>query len=184
VRRLARPAPPKEVVMSAWKAAMVGLVTCATVACAGPGEEARPAPGAGDAAAEVTRPPANVERLTPVLAVASIEPVIPFWEALDFVPNNHNYVDGRLNFVAFTKDGYDVHYQTVAQIEQNIPDATEMLSGSTSLVYVTVDDLDAIVERLGDAEIAIPRRRTPWGSDEIYVKEPGGHLIAFAVFGG
>jgi uncharacterized glyoxalase superfamily protein PhnB len=173
--------------MSSWKTLTLGLVAGATLACAGPGEQAR---SAGESAAggatpgQVTRPPATIERMTPILTVESIEPVVAFWEALDFVALSPSYVDGRLIFSAFSKDGYDVHYQTLEQVAQNIPAATEMLGGSTSLVYVRVNDLDAIVERLGDAEIAIPRRQTAWGSDEIYVREPGGHIIGFAAFGG
>jgi uncharacterized glyoxalase superfamily protein PhnB len=52
------------------------------------------------------------------------------------------------------------------------------------MVYLAVDDLDAIIERLGGAEIVIPRRQTSWGADEIYVRDPAGHIIGFASFGG
>jgi hypothetical protein len=31
-------------------------------------------------------------------------------------------------------------------------------------------------------EIAVPRRRTPYGADEIYVRTVGGHIIGFAAF--
>ena len=173
--------------MSSWKALTIGLVASVTLACAGPGEDARPAadPAPGEpAAAALTRPPASIERVTPILPVESIEPVVAFWEALDFAPTNPNYVDGRLNFMAFSKDGYDVHYQSLAEIDQKSAAASGDLAGSTAMIYITVDDLDAIVERLGNAEVVIPRRQTPWGADEIYVREPGGHLIAFASYGG
>jgi len=126
---------------------------------------------------------ARLERLTPILVVDSIEPVVPFWEALGFRATNQARVDGNLTFVAFVKEGYSIHYQTMARLERDIPGATEMLAGSTSLLYLAVDDLDAVIVALGDAEVLIPRRTTPWGADEIYVKEPGGHLIGFAKFG-
>jgi hypothetical protein len=173
--------------MAVWRALTVGLVAAVALGCAGPGEDTASPAGAapaGTPAAAPAGPPATLERVTPVLAVEAIEPVVPFWEGLGFVPVNASYADGRLIFIGFAKDGLEVHYQTLAQIESNLPGATDLLAGSTSLVYLTVDDLDAIVARLGDAEVAIPRRRTAWGSDEIYVKEPGGHLIAFAAFSG
>ena len=173
--------------MSLWKALAIGLVAGAAVGCAGPGEDpgSASAPGTSPAAGVTpARPPANVERVTPVLPVESIEPVVPFWEALGFTATNPNYVEGRLNFIAFSKDGLDVHYQSLAEIDQKSAAASADLAGSTAMIYITVDDLDAIVERLGNAEIVIPRRQTPWGSDELYVREPGGHLIAFASFGG
>jgi len=132
----------------------------------------------------VSQQSATVERLTPILAVDSIEPVLPFWEALGFSPVNPSHVDGKLIFIAFAKDGHDVHYHTIESIERDVPGAGEMLGSSTSLLYLAVDDLDAVIAALGDVEVVIPRRRTAWGADEIYVREPGGHIIAFAQYGG
>jgi uncharacterized glyoxalase superfamily protein PhnB len=126
---------------------------------------------------------ARLERLTPILVVDSIEPVVPFWEALGFRATIPNRVDGELTFIAFVKEGYDIHYQTLARVERDIPGATEMLTGNTTLLYLAVDDLDAVIAALGNAEVVIPRRTTPWGADEIYVKEPGGNLIGFAKYG-
>lgn len=154
--------------MISSKAVKVALVAGFTVACMFPAE---------------SQQRVNVERMTPILVVDSIEPVLLFWEALGFEPINPSRVDGNLIFIAFAKDGHEVHYQTLAHIEQQIPEATEMLSGSTSLLYLTVDDLDAVITALGAVEVVIPRRQTPWGADEIYVKEPGGHIIGFAQFG-
>jgi len=166
---------------------VLGLVLVAAVmtACGGPSEQAGPAGAAGSSAAVTAPPvtPATVQRVTPILAVESIEPVMPFWEGLGFTPVSPTWVDDTLVFVAFAKDGLEVHYQTRAHIEGNIPAATEALADTTSLVYVTVDNLDLILAGLGDAEVVIPRRRTSWGSDEIYVREPGGNIIAFAAFG-
>jgi uncharacterized glyoxalase superfamily protein PhnB len=127
---------------------------------------------------------ATLRRLTPILSVESIEPVVPFWMALGWEPLNPMEVDGRIAFIAFRKDGQEIHYQTVAHIEEQIPGASDMLTGSTALLYLTVDDLDLVINALGsDVPVVIPRRSTPWGADEIYVREPGGHLIGFAKFG-
>ncbi len=126
---------------------------------------------------------ATLERLTPILVVDSIELTVPFWEALGFRATSPARVDGKLTFIAFVKEGYSIHYQTLAFIEENIPGATEMLSGNTTLLYLAFDDLDTVIAALGDAEVVIPRRKTPWGADEIYVKEPGGNIIGFAKFG-
>lgn len=127
---------------------------------------------------------AEVQRVTPILAVDEIEPVVNFWRALGFEARSPNEQNGKLVFMAFAKDGLAIHYQTVTHIQSTVPEATEMLTGSTSLVYIAVDDLDAIIRALpADTEIVIPRRQTAWGADEIYVREPGGHLIGFAEFG-
>ena len=151
--------------------ALVSLISVASLASIAATRPAAPPQGA------------TLQRLTPILVVDSIEPVVPFWEALGFRATNPNRVDGTLTFIAFVKEGYDIHYQTLARIERDIPEATEMLTGNTTLLYLSVDDLDAVIAALGDAEVVIPRRNTRWGADEIYVKEPGGNLIGFATFG-
>jgi uncharacterized glyoxalase superfamily protein PhnB len=120
-----------------------------------------------------------------MLSVEAIEPVIPFWTALGWEADNPVEANGRLTYIAFRKDGQEISYQTLAYIETRIPGATSMLSGSTALLYFTVDDLDLIIGALDrGTEVVISRHRTQWGSEEIYVKEPGGHLIGFAQFGG
>ena len=127
---------------------------------------------------------ARVRRLVPILSVESIEPVVPFWMALGWEPMDPMEVDGKLAFLAFTKDGVNIHYQTLAHIEGNIAGAADMLLGSTALIYITVDDIDSVIAALGtDADVVIARRTTRWNADEIYVREPGGHIIGFAQFG-
>jgi len=143
---------------------------------------AEPAPPAAAVAPTGALP--SIERVTPVLPVQAIEPVVSFWEGLGFVAINPSRVDGRLEFIAFAKDGLEVHYQAVETFEQQFASGSQMLGDTTALVYLAVDDLDAVIQRLGGAEVVIPRRQTAWGSDEIYVREPGGHLIGFATFGG
>jgi len=127
----------------------------------------------------------RVQRLVPILSVAEIEPVVPFWMALGWEPKDPMEVDGKLAFLAFTKDGVDIHYQSLAHIEQQFAGAAETLMGSTAMIYVTVNNINDVVAALDSGvEIVIPRRRTAWGADEIYVKEPGGHIVGFAQFGG
>jgi hypothetical protein len=53
---------------------------------------------------------------------------------------------------------------------------------SPVMLFCRMADLDAVIERLEGAEIAVPRRRTFYGADEIYVRTVGGHMIGFAAF--
>ncbi len=154
-----------------WSKVLEGAVTVVLLlACAAPA---------------VAQPQARLLRLTPLLSTEAIEPVIPFWSALGWESLNPLRVDGKLAFIAFRKDGQEIHYQTVEYIDTQIPGASTMLADNIALLYLTVDDLDQVVRALGaDAEVVIPRRQTPWGADEIYVKEPGGNLVGFAQFGG
>ncbi len=78
----------------------------------------------------------NVKRITPVLLVKEIEPIIPFWvDRLGFaktieVPDGNN-----LGFVAFQKGAAEVMYQTYASVEKDAPSSmsAEARKGPTYL---------------------------------------------------
>lgn len=173
--------------MSSWKTLLAVLIVATTAGCSGPVDQPPPASDPSDPArvavtADRTHPPARLERVTPVLVVDDIEPVIPFWAELGFAPVNPSYEDGELIYMGFNKDGLEVHYQIASRFERDMRVPSGDLSGGTSLIYLTVNNLYAIIERLGGAEIVIPRRATEWDSDEIYVREPGGNIVGFAAF--
>lgn len=173
--------------MSSWKPLLAVLMAATAAGCSSPVDQPPPASDPSDPArvavtADRTHPPARLERVTPVLVVDDIEPVIPFWAELGFAPVNPSYEDGELIYMGFNKDGLEIHYQIASRFERDMRTSSGGLSGGTSLIYLTVNNLDAIIERLGGAEIVIPRRATEWDSDEIYVREPGGNIVGFAAF--
>jgi len=51
-----------------------------------------------------------------------------------------------------------------------------------AVVFIEVDDLDAVIASLQGSNVAAPRRQTFYGSDEITYEEPGGNLVTFAKF--
>jgi hypothetical protein len=53
-------------------------------------------------------------------------------------------------------------------------------SGASTALFIEVSDLDAVAQKLKGYPIALPRRRTFYGMDEIGVTEAGGHLLIFA----
>ena len=122
------------------------------------------------------------EKITPILIVDAIEPVLPFWQALGFeqivaVPHGDH-----IGFVILARDGVEVMYQTLASVRDDTP-AT--LSGprplAASAVYIEVDDFDAVAARLPkDAEVVVPRRVAPYGATEIFVRDPAGNVIGFS----
>jgi len=169
--------------MTSSRLLKVLIVAGAAVACGGPAEQAGPGAAGSPAGSAAVAASTTVQRITPVLVVDAIEPSLPFWEALGFTVSSPTWIDDKLIFAGVSKDGLDLHYHTRANLERNAAETADMLTDTTSLVYVTVANLDPIIAGLGDAEVVIPRRRTNWGSDEIYVREPGGNIVAFAAFG-
>ena len=123
-----------------------------------------------------------MKKLTPLLAVEAIEPSLPFWvDALGFTKTVEVPHENVLGFVILEKDGYEVMLQTMASIESDVPAAVP--PAGASVLYVEVEDLRAIEEAVAGYELLVPRRKTFYGSEEIFVREPGGNVVAFAQFG-
>ena len=123
-----------------------------------------------------------MKKLTPVLYVEEIEPVIAFWEGLGFKRKNEVNEGDRLGFVSFKSGPVEVMYQTRASVMNDAPSLADSPMGG-SMLFIEVDDLDAVAEALGDTEYVVPRRTTFYGAEEIIVREPGGNIINFAKFG-
>ena len=125
------------------------------------------------------------KRMTPILIVHAIEPVLPFWEALGFQRGPSVPHGDRLGFQILEADGIEVMYQTVESVQADAPRLLDSPGPLRSAVYIEVDDLDAVERRLPrDAAIVVPRRTTPYGAKELFVLDAAGNVLGFAQFGG
>lgn len=139
--------------------------------------------GAIPAMAQTPNHEAHMKKLTPVLYVEAIEPVLPFWEGrLGFERTMEVPQDDRLGFVGLQKGGVEIMVQTRASVTAELPQLGDMPMGGAFL-FIEVDDIDAVESALDGAEIIHPRRETFYGSTEIIVREPGGNVVTFAEFG-
>lgn len=125
----------------------------------------------------------KITKLTPVLMVEAIEPVLDFWVTrLGFSKTTEVPHEGHLGFVILDRDGIEIMYQTRASVAADIaPLAASPLKGS--FLFFQVDDLDAIEKALGGISPVVPRRKTFYGADELIVREPAGNVVTFAQFG-
>ncbi len=104
----------------------------------------------------------NVKRITPVLLVKEIEPVVPFWVGrLGFtktieVPDGNN-----IGFITFQKGSTEVMYQTYSSVEKDAPPAmsAEARKGPTYL-YMEVDNFEAVRAAMKDVGMVMPVRTT------------------------
>ncbi len=124
----------------------------------------------------------NVKRITPVLLVKEIEPILPFWiDRLGFTKTIEVPDGNKLGFVTFQKGATEVMYQTYASVEKDAPPSmsAEARKGPTYL-YMEVDNLDAVLAAMKDVKIVMPLRTAFYGMREFGVQDPGGHFITFA----
>ncbi|MCU1349479.1 MAG: hypothetical protein JWO56_2509 [Acidobacteria bacterium] len=124
------------------------------------------------------------KRITPILIVNAIEPVLPLWDALGFQRGPSVPHGDRLGFQILEADGIEVMYQTVASVQDDAPRVLEGPRPLRASIYIEVADLDAIEQRLPkDVPIVVPRRTTPYGARELSVLDAAGNVIGFAQFG-
>jgi hypothetical protein len=122
----------------------------------------------------------NVKRITPVLFVKEIEPVLPFWvDKLGFTKTIEVPHGTKIGFVALQKGSTEVMYQSYASLEDDMPLIAETRKGPTFL-YIEVDNLDAVLTALKDSKIVQPERTAFYGMREVGFQEPGGHYVTFA----
>jgi uncharacterized glyoxalase superfamily protein PhnB len=125
----------------------------------------------------------KMQRLTPVLMVEAIEPVLPFWvERLGFTKTAEVPHGDGLGFVILERDGIQIMYQTRSSVAADVPPVADSPLRGT-FVFLEVDDLNAIAKALNGVTPVVPRRKTFYGSEELIVREPAGNVVTFAQFG-
>src|SRR3981189_2610031 len=108
-----------------------------------------------------------VKKLTPVLFVEKIEPILPFWT-------------DHLGFVILQQGSVEVMYQTYASVEKDLPAIAQDVRKGPTFLYIEVENLDAIKPALKSADVYLPERTTFYGAREIGVRDPAGHFLTFA----
>jgi uncharacterized glyoxalase superfamily protein PhnB len=124
----------------------------------------------------------NVKRITPVLLVKEIEPLVPFWvDRLGFAKTIEVPDGNKLGFVTFQKGTAEVMYQTYASVQKDAPKDVSATAGKgPTYLYMEVDNLDAVLASMKDVKMVMPVRTAFYGMREFSVQDPGGHFITFA----
>ena len=121
-----------------------------------------------------------MKKLSPVLVVDQIEPVLPLWDALGFSRTAEVPHDNRLGFVILQNGPVEVMYQSVDSVRADLPRALDRPFGLAA-VFIEVENLDAIAARVpGTTDVIEQRRKTFYGSTEMIVRDAAGHMITFA----
>lgn len=127
----------------------------------------------------------TIKKLTPILYVERIEPVLSFWtDRLGYTRTAEVPHGDVLGFVILEKDGVEIMYQTRDSVHDDLPGVADGLVMRGSLLFIEVDDLAAVERAMEGAEVLVPRRKTPYGAEEVFVREPAGNVVGFAQFGG
>jgi uncharacterized glyoxalase superfamily protein PhnB len=124
-----------------------------------------------------------VKKITAVLLADRIEPCVKFWvEQLGFEKTVEVPEGDHLAFASLQKGPVELMYQTYSSVESDDHSHKGFTKGPTFL-FVEVENLDETIRAVNGAEVVMPVRTTFYGSKEIGVKDPAGHIVTFAQFG-
>ena len=129
-----------------------------------------------------------MKKVTPIIVVDEVESCLPFWtDALGFELTATVPHEDAIGFAMLNKGNVQLMYQSRASVDADLSasgaplDLGGELAGSTTTLFVEVEDLDAVVAALKDtADVVVPRRQTFYGMDELFVRAPCGTLVGFA----
>lgn len=125
----------------------------------------------------------NLNKITPLLLVPEAEPCIRFWvDRLGFEKTMDVPEGNKIGFAILKKGALELMYQTHASVAKDASAAVQALPKGPTFLYVEVDNLDEIITAVKGSEVVMPVRTTFYGSKEIAVKDPAGHVITFAQF--
>jgi uncharacterized glyoxalase superfamily protein PhnB len=121
----------------------------------------------------------KITKATPILVVDAIEPVLPFWTGpLGFEKQVEVPHEGHVGFVILARAGKEVMMQTRASLEVDVPAVAK--TGVTSILYMDVPSIDAAIAATKGLEVLVPKRDTPYGAREIFVRDAAGNVLGFA----
>jgi predicted enzyme related to lactoylglutathione lyase len=129
----------------------------------------------------------TVQKVTPVLVVGKIEPVMSFWKKLGVMPTTEvpsGDGDG-LVFAIFSAGGIEIMYQTAASVQEDLvgaaTDKEAFRAGpQQSALYIEVESLEQVESQLHAERLVMPRRTTFYGATEVAYADPAGNIIVFA----
>jgi len=124
-----------------------------------------------------------IQKATPLLRVERVEPSLPFWvDRLGFQKVTEVMEGNSVGFVILTKGHVEIMLQSRASLAKDLP-LLSVGAMAPAVVYMGVTNLEEIASKLSPTEIMVPKRSTEYGMEEIWVREPGGHVIGFAAPG-
>jgi hypothetical protein len=124
----------------------------------------------------------KIKRAAPVLFVDSVAASRDFFARIGFTAAVEIPDGNAVGFAIMERDGVQVMLESRDNANEPAPIRAKSKQSCASHVFIEVDDLGAVIEALGRAEVVVERHKTFYNSDELTCLEPGGHLITFAQF--
>ena len=122
----------------------------------------------------------KITSATPVLFVDRVEPTRDFFLKAGFSVMFDVPEGDHLGFVGLTRDGVQVMVETRGNANEKKPFQDLTRESRRAVLFIEVDDVDAVIAALKGAKIVAERHTTFYQADELTYEEPGGNLVTFA----
>jgi hypothetical protein len=120
-----------------------------------------------------------MKKLTPVLIVNAIEPLLPLWDALGFTRTAEVPQGDRLGFVILQNGATELMYQTVDSVRADEPKVGDQFGRSG--LFIEVDNLDAVSKLVPkNTDVVVQRRKTFYGATEMILRDAAGNIVVLA----
>jgi len=123
-----------------------------------------------------------IQQVTANLAVERIEPSAEFFKKVGFEISIQVPEGDHMGFTMLVNGNNQIMYQTRTSLIEDSSGLAAAAVAAPMMLYITVDDLAAVAEKLAGYDIQVAERETFYGAREISYREPGGHIITFAEF--
>ena len=118
-------------------------------------------------------------KLTPVLIVEAIEPLLPLWDALGFARTVEVPQGDRLGFVILQNGPTELMYQTVESVRADEPKVGDQFGRSG--LFLEVDNLDSVSKLVPrGTDVVVERRKTFYGATEMILRDRAGNVVVLA----
>lgn len=120
-------------------------------------------------------------KVAPTLLLEKIEPTLDFFvERLGFTTVAEVPGDEGLAFALLACDRFEVHLQTIAAAGKDIPYLGRAAFPPACFLYIDVDDVATLYEKLKGTEVLVGLEKTFYGATHFFIREPGGHVLGFS----
>lgn len=120
----------------------------------------------------------NIDKMTTLLVVDSIEACLPNWERLGYGVLARMPEDGPLGFVILKSGNAELMLQTRQSLSVDLPEVAKRRPAY--LLYADVPSLAAAKKALSAAKVIIAERKTFYGAREAWLELDGGIVLGLA----
>lgn len=120
-------------------------------------------------------------KVAPTLIVEKVEPTMEFmiqrlgFEKVVDVPG-----DSGLDFAMMVNGNAEIHLQTRRSARKDMPYLGESSGAPSAFLYIDVEDVRSLYDRLKDCDVLKPLEKTFYGATHFFIREPGGHVLGFS----